>query len=110
MTDNGHTISINVEVDLENDVEVDDDGVLNVITLVYQEDDQDPIEVKTPMNEIITGVLEFYADDLSREGYGEMYRLGHEFRKMSERVLSVAERHEDLVNGEGTYPNSSDVD
>ena len=39
-----------------------------------------------------------------------MYRLGHELRKVAERVLDVAERHEDLVNGEGTYPETEDED
>lgn len=106
MTDNGHTIQINVDVDIENDIEMDQDGVLNVVTLVYEDDCEEPTEVRTPFTEIITGVLEYYADDLSREGYGEMYRLGHALRSASERVLEVAERHEDLVNGEGTYPES----
>ena len=106
MTDNGHTIKINVDVDIENDIEMDSHGVLNVVTLVYEDVDDDPIEVRTPFTEIITGVLEYYSDDLTREGYGEMYRLGHALRGASERVLEVAERHEDLVNGEGTYPDS----
>lgn len=106
MTDNGHTIQINVDVDIENDIEMDRDGVLNVVTMVFEDTDDDPFEVRTPLNEIITGVIEYYADDLSREGYGEMYRLGHALRSASERVLGVAERHEDLVNGQGTYPES----
>ena len=110
MTEITHTISVDLEVDLENDIEVDDDGVLNILTIVYKEEDEDPHELRTPLDGIVSGFLEYWSDDLSREGYSEMFRTGNELRKIAERILRVAERHEDLVNGEGTYPKDFEDD
>jgi hypothetical protein len=106
--DHNGKIMIDVEIDVENDLEVDEDGVLNVVTFLYRESNEEPHEARVSVETLIDGILEYYADDLSREGYGEMYRLGHELRKCSERVLAAAEAHEDAVNGEGTYQMSFD--
>jgi hypothetical protein len=100
---NSTKIMVDVEIDVESDLEVDEDGVLNVVTFLYSDSGDDPHEMRTPVETLIDGILEYYSDDLTREGYGEMYRLGHELRKCAERVLSAAEAHEDTVNGEGTY-------
>lgn len=101
-------IMIDVEIDVENDLEVDEDGVLNVVTFLYSDANEEAHETRVSVDALIDGILEYYADDLSREGYGEMYRLGHELRQCAERVLAAAEAHEDTVNGEGTYQMSFD--
>ena len=108
--EHSNKIVIDIEIDVENDLEVDEDGVLNVVTFLYSEAKDEPYEARISVESLIDGILEYYADDLSREGYGEMYRLGHELRKCSERVLAAAEAHEDAVNGEGTYQMSFDFE
>jgi hypothetical protein len=99
-------VKIDLEIEIENDIEVDADGILQISTWVYtssgfSSEDEEGYEVRTPLEDIIESLMEYYSEDYSREGYGQMYAIGHELRRLSERLIAAAEHQEDLISGQG---------
>jgi hypothetical protein len=92
-------VKINLDLDVEHDLEVDSDGILHVVSYIYPNEDEEPFEMRTSIEELLESIMEYYSEDLSREGFGQMYIVGHELRRISEGILSSAESLEDTIMG-----------
>lgn len=95
-------INFTLNIDVEHDLEVDAESVLSIVSYIYTDADEEPFEVRHSLEELAEGIIEYYGEDLSRHGYGQMYIVGHELRRIAEQILTAAELHEDCINGEGT--------
>lgn len=60
--DDGKT-SLSLDISLENDLEVDAEGVLHITTFIFIEDSDEPTEVRLSFEEVIEGLIDFYRDD-----------------------------------------------
>lgn len=88
--------TINLDINVENDLEVDADGLFQIVTLLFVEDQDDPVEVRINFEEVIENVIDFYRDDPSSNiGYGQMYSIANEFIRHATRLREVAGYMED---------------
>lgn len=92
-------INFSLNVDVEHDLEVDPESVLSIVSYIYTDTDEEPLEVRHSLEELAEGIIEYYGEDLSRNGYGQMYVVGHELRRIAEQILSAAQLHEDNIIG-----------
>lgn len=84
-------ISLSLDVSVENDLEVDADGNFHLVTLLFVEDRDDPVEIRLNFEEVVENVIDFYRDDpTSNIGYGQMYSIANEFARYTERLREVA--------------------
>lgn len=101
MSGYNQSVQIEIDLDVEHELEVDADGILSVVAFLYTDEDEEAYEARTPVEEIVDNLIEYYSEDLTREGYSQMYRVGNEMRRLADRLVSAAESQEDLVYGGG---------
>jgi len=87
------TVNVPVTLEIDNEFEVDDDGVAYVITLAFHNEDNEPIlEARISWEEIIEAFLEENGDV---EGYQQIYLLAHELDRYVEMLRNRAALIED---------------
>ena len=91
---NGVDITIPQQFYFENDLEIDDDGACELVTLVYVADEEDPIVVKASFESVISDVIEAYTE-MGVDQYQQIYSLAHELSRNAERLRSTAQQMED---------------
>lgn len=99
MSGYNQSVQIEVDLDVEHELEVDADGVLSVVAFLYTKEDEEAYETRSSIEEIVGHLIEYYSEDLTREGYSQMYQVGNEMRRIADRLVRAAETQEDLVNG-----------
>lgn len=88
--------TVSLDVNVENDLEVDANGVFHIVTLLFVEDRDDPVEVRLNFEEVIDNLIDFYKDDPSMSvGYGQMYSIANEFSRHADRLREIAGYMED---------------
>lgn len=90
------TIELQTKLTVDVDLDVDENGLLNVIVLLDTDEDRDPDEVAIPFEEIVTDLIEFHKDDMTSEGTRQLYCLAHEFNRMSEKLYEMASMLEEI--------------
>tara|TARA_B110000977_G_C10787895_1_gene381251 strand:- start:107 stop:427 length:321 start_codon:yes stop_codon:yes gene_type:complete len=95
MSNYGTGACLHVPFDLNNDVIVDDDGVSYFISNIYVSDDEEPQEFRTPLDEMVEGLCDFYGDV---EGYQHLYVVAHELSRAAETLREKAGFIEDSVS------------
>lgn len=88
-------VDLTVRAFVDNDFEIDKHGRCSIVTLIYLEDDEEPVEAQVELEGVVDGILEFYDDPNS---YQKLYSLAHEFSRQAERLREVAIRIEDSDN------------
>lgn len=101
MSGYNQSVQIEVDLDVEHELEVDADGILSVVAFLYTNEDEEAYEARTPIEDIVDNLIDYYSEDLTREGYSQMYRVGNEMRRLADRLIEAAESQEDLVHGGG---------
>jgi hypothetical protein len=89
--------TLNVELSIENDFEVDPDGNFHILTLIFVEDNDEPVEVRIRVEEVIENLLDFYRDGTpeNNAGYQQLYSIANEFERHADRMREVAGYMED---------------
>jgi hypothetical protein len=95
---NTKSASIELTIHIENDLEVDHEGRFHLLTFVYPEEHEDPAECRIEFEEILDNLIEFYKDDSSSEGYGQLYNIANQLERAVERLREVAGYMEDYQN------------
>jgi hypothetical protein len=98
-TTSNDIVKIKLDIDVEHDLEVDSDGILHVVSYIYPNEDEEPVEMRTSIEELLESIMEYYSEDLSREGFGQMYVVGHELRRIAEGIIASAQALEDIIMG-----------
>ena len=93
--DDGKT-SLSLGISVENDLEVDAEGVLHIVTFIFVEDNDDATEIRLGFEEVIENLIDFYRDDpLEKAGYQQLYSIANEFTRQADRLRDVAGQMED---------------
>jgi len=111
-TSSSDIVNISLDIDVEHDLEVNSDGVLQVVSYIYPNKDEEPLEMRSSMEDLLESIIEYYSEDLSREGFGQMYVIGHELRRIAEGIVNSAEALEDIIMGTQAclFDNDDDAD
>jgi hypothetical protein len=95
LLDDGKT-SLSLDISVENDLEVDAEGVLHIITFIFVEDSDEPTEIRLSFEEVIDNLIDFYRDDpVEKAGYQQLYSIANEFTRHADRLRDVAGQMED---------------
>lgn len=92
MSDYKQDVDLSIRAFIDNDFEIDKHGRCSIVTLIFLEDDEEPVEAQVELEGVVDGLLEFYNDPHS---YQKLYALAHEFSRQAERLREVAVRIED---------------
>lgn len=87
----GMKTEISIPVYVEADLEASEDGVLNLVVMLFPEDDGEATETRIEFEEIIDNLVEFYEEE---PGYRQLYAMAHELRRMADRLYDTASRLE----------------
>jgi hypothetical protein len=95
-------VSVNLDIEIENDLEVDADGNLFLLTVLYPHEgsDKDPSECKCLFEDVISNLLEFYKDNNPHSSAGQLHSIAHELDRAAERLREVAGFMESVRDGE----------
>jgi hypothetical protein len=93
--DDGKT-SLSLGVSVDNDLEVDDEGVLHIVTFIFVEDNEDATEIHLGFEEVVENLIDFYrGDPLETAGYQQLYSIANELARQADRLRDVAGQMED---------------
>lgn len=97
--DEGQT-TLKLELAVENDLEIDNNGNFYVLTLIFAGDDDEPAEVRVTFEDIIDNLIDFYRDTEMTNGnigYGQLYGIANELERTVDRLREVAGHMEGRV-------------
>jgi|TARA_R110000744_G_scaffold166885_1_gene284192 hypothetical protein len=97
MESNGVDVALPVQCYLENDLEVDEEGVCNLVTLMYLGDEDDPIEVRVPFESVVELVMDTHRE-FGVDMYQSLYSIAHELARSAEDMRTVAGQMEDSLS------------
>lgn len=108
--DDGKT-SLSLDISVENDLEVDAEGVLHTLTFIFVEESEDPVEIRLSFEEMIENLIDFYRDDpLEKAGYRQLYSIANEFSRHADRLRDVAGYMEDRNISGDLFDDDDDID
>lgn len=108
--DDGKT-SLSLDISVENDLEVDAEGVLHTLTFIFVEENDDPVEIRLSFEEMIENLIDFYRDDpLEKAGYRQLYSIANEFSRHADRLRDVAGYMEDRNISGDLFDDDDDID
>jgi hypothetical protein len=108
--DDGKT-SLSLDISVENDLEVDAEGVLHTLTFIFVEESDDPVEIRLSFEEMIENLIDFYRDDpLEKAGYRQLYSIANEFSRHADRLRDVAGYMEDRNISGDLFDDDNDFD
>ena len=76
--------SLQVPIYLENDFDVDDDGISYLVTSLFVGDEEEAQEVRIPLDDVVESLTEFYGDV---EGFRHLYLVAHELSRQTLDLL-----------------------
>lgn len=97
MDQNGVDVALPVQCYVENDLEMDEDGVCQLVTLMFVGEEEDPIEVRIPF-EAITELVIDTAREFGVEMYQSLYSIAHELARSADKMRTVAGQMEDSLS------------
>ena len=88
--------TINMNLSIENDIEVDSDGVCQLVTLMFNDFDDAPYEARVRFEDVIENLIDFYRDTSPNQtGYGQLYSIANEFARYVDELRDVAGQMEE---------------
>jgi|14BtaG_2_1085337.scaffolds.fasta_scaffold22193_2 hypothetical protein len=97
MDSNGVDVALPIQCYLENDLEVNDEGVCTLVTLMFLGDEDDPIEVRIPFEAVTDLVIDTHRE-FGVEMYQSLYSIAHELARSAEEMRTVAGQMEDSLS------------
>jgi len=91
MSDYVQDIDLVVRAFVDNDIEIDDNGRCYIVSLIYTNDEDEPIEARVDLDGVIENLIEYYSD---LHGYQTLYTIAHELSRQAERLRDCASRFE----------------
>ena len=85
------TTTLELPITIENDLEVDNEGTFYVVTFLFYDDDDDSVEVRIPFEHIIDNLIDFYREESTPNGFGQLYMIANELARHSDNLRSIAE-------------------
>lgn len=89
---------LNLTIYCTNELEVDRNGNSFIVNVIYLGEDDDPVEVRVDMSDVIEEMIEDYGDT---DGYQHLYMVAHELSRHAETLREKASYIEDSTNAVG---------
>ena len=105
MSENGIEASLQVPIFFTNDFDVDENGVSYLVTLVYVGDEDEPTEMRLPLDDVTASICDQYGDV---EGDKYLYLVAHELTRVAEVLREKAVTIEDSVSAVSDLFNIAD--
>ena len=105
MSENGIEASLQVPIFFTNDFDVDENGVSYLVTLVYVGDEDEPTEIRLPLDDVTDSICDQYSDV---EGYKNLYLVAHELNGVAEVLRKKEVTIEDSVSAVSDLFNIAD--
>jgi len=99
MDSNGVDVSLPIQCYLENDLEVNEEGVCTLVTLLFMGDEDDPVEVRVPFEAITELVIDTHRE-FGVNMYQSLYSIAHELSRSAEEMRTAAVQMEDSLSAE----------
>ena len=103
------TATLELPLTIENDLEVDNEGQFYVVSYLFPDDSDDSVETRIPFDHIIDNLIDFYREDLTPAGYGQLYMIANELHRHAENLRSVAEHVEGRHLNEDLFDDNEDL-
>ena len=97
MDQNGVDTTIPLQLYVENDIEMDDDGACNLQTLMFLGEDDDPIETSIPLEAVVETVIDTHRE-FGVNMYRSLYSIAHEMARSAEKMRNAAGQMEDSLS------------
>lgn len=94
MSDHGVTGVIELPIYIENDFEVDEDGVCSILTIIFAGEDDDAQEFRVNLEHLVDDIIDWNRDE-GYSGYQQLYSIAHEFTRHAARLREIAVQLED---------------
>ena len=94
MTLASENTALELPITVENDLEVDNNGLFHVVTYLFPSDSDDSVEIRILFEEIIDNLINFYREDLTPSGYGQIYMIANELERHKDNLRSIADNLE----------------
>ncbi len=109
MEQNGVDTTIPLQLYVENDIEIQDDGTCSLQTLMFIGEDDDPIETNIPFEAVVETVIETHRE-FGVNMYQPLYSIAHELARAAENMRNAASLMEDSLSAaedlfDGGLPN-----
>jgi len=83
--------SFELQMNVENDLEVDANGNFYIVTLIFVEDREEPVEVRILFDQVMENLIDFYRDEpIQNIGYQQMYSIANEFDRHTDKLRETA--------------------
>ena len=96
MIGNGSDIEYTHNVYVENDIEVDDNGTCDLLTFLYVNDEEEPLEVRNDLEDVVEDLVEHHRE-FGVQSYHSLYAIAHELSRNAEIIRTAAAQMEDSV-------------
>ena len=103
------TTTLELPITVENDLEVDNEGMFYVVTFLFPDESDDSVETRIPFEHIIDNLIDFYREDHTPAGYGQLYMIANELHRHADNLRSVAEHLEGKHLNEDLFDDNEDV-
>ena len=81
MTKFGTEALLQVPIYVENDFDVDDDGIGYILNNVYVAEEEEPHEIQVRLDEVTSSLIDLYGDV---ENFNQLYIVAHELSRVAE--------------------------
>ena len=91
---------LTVPIQITNEFDVDRNGNSYIVTVIYTADEEDPVEVRVSLDDVVNTMADEYSDP---EGYQHMYTVAHELSRCSEELREkISKMEADSKVAQGT--------
>jgi len=90
----GNDIKISQNVYVENDIEVDEQGNLSLVSLIYQADIDEPMESRTDFDTVIENLIDYYREDVV-PGRNQIYSIASELERSADVLRRSLDENEE---------------
>lgn len=91
----GASTQIPVDIHVENALEANEDGDLEMVTYLFPGEDENGVECRLSFREMIDELIEEHRDDFTGEGLRQIFDLSHELARAAELLADVGQRMQD---------------
>lgn len=97
------TSTLELPLLLENDLEVDNDGQMFVVSYIFPDDSDESVEIRVEFEHIIDSLIDFYREDQGTGGYNQLYLIAHELERHSHSLRDIASLMEGKYTNEDLF-------
>jgi len=105
----GEEVTLSVPIYVENDIECDADGNLQLQTFLYADkDDEEGTELSFMFNEVVDKCIEYYQEENNNDSRNRMYCIAHELSRQAEKLRNKADYMDRGLYSEDLFKDKED--